>query len=185
MSDASRFTKQKDQSFRTFLGELERRGELIRFLKPVDPLRNMSAVEWKTYNELGKSSLFTAIEGYPGWTACSQIVADRRKWAAALGVPEGEVVATLNERIGRFIDPVLVRTLAEDAPRRIRDLIALGVPFDEEREGYKLIKSDFGSHARALGAIDFIAKPCAPEKIKKYLDLTRWYQLSDWCASVI
>jgi DNA-binding NtrC family response regulator len=25
-------------------------------------------------------------------------------------------------------------------------------------------------HARALGAIDFIAKPCAPKKIKKYLD---------------
>lgn len=25
-------------------------------------------------------------------------------------------------------------------------------------------------HARALGAIDFIAKPCSPEKIKKYLD---------------
>jgi DNA-binding NtrC family response regulator len=25
-------------------------------------------------------------------------------------------------------------------------------------------------HARALGAIDFIAKPCAPEKIKKHLD---------------
>jgi DNA-binding NtrC family response regulator len=25
-------------------------------------------------------------------------------------------------------------------------------------------------HARALGAIDFIAKPCAPEKIKQYLD---------------
>ena len=26
-------------------------------------------------------------------------------------------------------------------------------------------------HARALGAIDFIAKPCAPEKIKKYLTI--------------
>ncbi len=25
-------------------------------------------------------------------------------------------------------------------------------------------------HARALGAVDFIGKPCAPEKIKKYLD---------------
>ena len=25
-------------------------------------------------------------------------------------------------------------------------------------------------HARALGAIDFIAKPCAPEKIRKQLD---------------
>ena len=55
-------------------------------------------------------------------------------------------------RAGRgFIDPALVRALAEDAPTRIRDLIALGVPFDEERVGYKLIKSDFGSHARALG----------------------------------
>ena len=55
-------------------------------------------------------------------------------------------------RAGRgFIDPALVRVLAEDAPARIRDLILLGVAFDEEREGYKLIRSDFGSHARALG----------------------------------
>ena len=30
---------------------------------------------------IGKASLFTNIEGHPGWTACSQIVADRRKWA--------------------------------------------------------------------------------------------------------
>ena len=99
MSDASRFTTQKDQSFRTFLGELERRGELIRFLKPVDPLRNMSAVEWKTYNELGKSSLFTAIEGYPGWTACSQIVADRRKWSIGLGIDEQDFLQQISTRV--------------------------------------------------------------------------------------
>lgn len=62
-----------------------------------------------------------------------------------------------------FIDPALVRVLAEDAPARIRDLIDFGVPFDgagqgavhgakpgEERD-YKLIRSDFGSYARALG----------------------------------
>lgn len=62
-----------------------------------------------------------------------------------------------------FIDPALVRTLAEDAPARIRDLVDFGVPFDrsgagavhgarpgEERD-YKLIRSDFGSYARALG----------------------------------
>jgi len=55
-------------------------------------------------------------------------------------------------RAGRgFIDPALVRVLAEDAPARIKDLILLGVPFDEESEGYKLIRSDFGSYARALG----------------------------------
>ena len=45
-----------DQSFRTFLGNLEQQGEMIRFAKEVDPLANMSAVEWKTYNELGKSN---------------------------------------------------------------------------------------------------------------------------------
>ncbi|MGA8863461.1 MAG: sigma-54 dependent transcriptional regulator [Gallionella sp.] len=30
-------------------------------------------------------------------------------------------------------------------------------------------EQDHARHARALGAVDFIAKPCAPEKIKKYL----------------
>jgi fumarate reductase (CoM/CoB) subunit A len=50
-----------------------------------------------------------------------------------------------------FIDPALVRVLAEEAPERVRDLMSLGVPFDREGERYKLIQSDFGSHARALG----------------------------------
>lgn len=54
---------------------------------------------------------------------------------------------------GGFIDPALVRVLAEDAPARIRDLIEWGVPFDrlQGHDGYKLIQSDFGSYARALG----------------------------------
>ncbi|MBB5404862.1 FAD-binding protein [Paraburkholderia youngii] len=50
-----------------------------------------------------------------------------------------------------FIDRDLVRVLAEDAPKRIADLIELGVPFDRVADGYKLIRSDFGSYARALG----------------------------------
>jgi succinate dehydrogenase/fumarate reductase flavoprotein subunit len=62
-----------------------------------------------------------------------------------------------------FIDPALVRTLAEDAPARIRDLIDYGVPFDRAGQGavhgarpgeerdFKLIRSDFGSYARAMG----------------------------------
>ena len=56
-------------------------------------------------------------------------------------------------RAGRgFIDPALVRILAEDAPARIRDLIEIGVPLDRAGpDQYKLIKSDFGSYARALG----------------------------------
>ena len=55
-------------------------------------------------------------------------------------------------RVGRgFIDESLVSILAEEAPDRIRDLMALGVPFDQEGAGPKLIQSDFGSHPRALG----------------------------------
>ena len=50
-----------------------------------------------------------------------------------------------------FVDPTLVRVLAEESPERVRDLMTLGVPFDRQGEGYKLIQSDFGSHARALG----------------------------------
>ena len=56
-------------------------------------------------------------------------------------------------RAGRgFIDENLVRVLAEEAPARIHDLIALGVPFDRTEEGaYKLIRSDFGTYGRAMG----------------------------------
>ena len=59
-----------------------------------------------------------------------------------------------------FIDRDLVRVLAEDAPKRIGDLIEYGVAFDRmnaekvvpgNSTDYKLIQSDFGSYARALG----------------------------------
>lgn len=58
-----------------------------------------------------------------------------------------------------FIDPALVRVLADEAPERIRDLIELGVNFDRSPApagtahpaDYKLIRSDFGSYPRAMG----------------------------------
>lgn len=57
-----------------------------------------------------------------------------------------------------FIDPALVQVLAEDAPKRIQDLIDLGVQFDrlpaqpeEQSTDYKLIRSDFGTYGRAMG----------------------------------
>jgi fumarate reductase (CoM/CoB) subunit A len=65
--------------------------------------------------------------------------------------PEIHFQDTMRAAAG-FIDPVLVQTLAEEAPLRIRDLIDLGVPFDRTfTDDYKLIKSDFGSYARAMG----------------------------------
>ncbi|MGA9006033.1 MAG: UbiD family decarboxylase [Xanthobacteraceae bacterium] len=110
-----------DQSYRTFLAELEARGELIRFQKPVHPTQNMSAVEWKTYAELGKASLFTNIEGHPGWTACSQIVADRRKWAIGLGLDETTFLQDIGQR---FRKPIPATPYTGNAP--VKDVKLLG-----------------------------------------------------------
>jgi len=80
-------------------------------------------------------------------------------YGAAADSPEVHYRDTMAAASG-FIDRDLVRVLAEDAPRRIADLISYGVAFDRAAPDkiaaghvtdYKLIQSDFGSYARALG----------------------------------
>ena len=115
-----------DQSFRTLLKNLEQQGELIRFTKEVDPLANMAAVEWKTYNELGKSSLFTNIKGHDGWQACSQILADRKKWSIGLGIEEDEILTELHRRVQEPIDTVDVGR--DDAP--VKEVVLKGDEVD-------------------------------------------------------
>ncbi len=115
-----------DQSFRSFIGNLEQQGELVRFTKEVDPLANMSAVEWKTFNELGKSSLFTNIKGYDGWQATSQILGDRKKWSIGLGVEEDDILRHVSERSRAPIDTVDVD--AGDAP--VKETIITGDDVD-------------------------------------------------------
>jgi 2,5-furandicarboxylate decarboxylase 1 len=110
-----------DQSIRGFLDALERKGDMVRFEAEVDPEASMSAVEWKTYDRLGKSSLFTNIKGYPGWQACSQILADRRKWALALNLTEDEVLPSLNRKLTKRIAPVV-----EDTPAACQEVVKTG-----------------------------------------------------------
>jgi fumarate reductase (CoM/CoB) subunit A len=80
-------------------------------------------------------------------------------YGAAADSPDVHYRDTMAAASG-FIDRDLVRVLAEDAPKRISDLIAYGVVFDKAHANniapgnstdYKLIQSDFGSYARALG----------------------------------
>ncbi len=135
-----------DQSMRGFLDRLERRGELVRFEKPVDPETNMAAVEWKTYDQLGKGSLFTNIKGHPGWQACSQVLADRGKWAIALSLTEDEFLPALGRKLGNPIEAVVVD--GKDAPAReviktgeevsLHDLPAM---FTSEHDGGRFIAS--------------------------------------------
>ena len=97
-----------DQSIRTFIASLLQQGELTRFTHEIDPDENLSAVSWRNFAETGKGCLFESVKGHLDWQVVSQIVADRRKWGVALGVSEDEVVATLNERISKAVEPVMV-----------------------------------------------------------------------------
>ncbi len=92
-----------DQSYRTFLANLEQQGELIRFDKEVDPASNMAAIEWKAYNELGKASLFTNLKGHENWQATSQILSDRRKWAIGLNVDESVILDEISSRLQQTV----------------------------------------------------------------------------------
>ena len=139
-------SNRKDQSFRSHLRALEERGELVRFDKLVDPDQNMSAVEWKTYNELGKSSLFTNIAGHVGWTACSQILADRGKWALGLGIPEEQIVQEIASRLQRPL--ASIRVDAATAPVKQVCLIGADANLEElpsmrvsEKDGGRFIAS--------------------------------------------
>ena len=111
-----------DQSLRTFLANLEQRGELIRFSAEVDPAANMAAIEWKTFNELGKASLFTSLNGHGGWRAVSQILADRRKWSIGLGIDEEHLLDEIARRIAHGIPAVDVP--AGGAP--VQEVVAEG-----------------------------------------------------------
>ena len=136
-----------DQSLRSFLMSLEQQGELIRFNKEVDPLANMAAVEWKAFNDLGKSSLFTNIKGHKGWQACSQIVADRRKWSIGLGFDEDKILDEMSLRLKQPIAPVTVKSGKSAPVKEVKligpevDLHDLPTMMVSEKDGGRFIAS--------------------------------------------
>ena len=100
----------RDQSLRGHIGNLEQQGELLRIAKEADPHSNVSAIGWKAYDSLGKSTLFTNLKGFSGWQVVNQIVADRRKWAIALGLEEEEFIPSLVKRIKKRVQPVQIES---------------------------------------------------------------------------
>ncbi|PPR09118.1 MAG: Phenolic acid decarboxylase subunit C [Alphaproteobacteria bacterium MarineAlpha11_Bin1] len=116
----------RDQSLRAHVANLEQQGELIRITKEVDPHKNVSAIGWKAYDRLGKSTLFTNLRGFPGWEIVNQVITDRRKWSIALGIREEDLIPTLVERIKRQIEPVEVNK--DKAP--VKEVILKGSAAD-------------------------------------------------------
>jgi 2,5-furandicarboxylate decarboxylase 1 len=111
-----------DQSMRSYLQQLENTGELLRIEKEVDPATNLAAIDWKIYDQLGKGTLFTNIKGHPGWQACSQVLADRKKWSMALNLMEDELLSGMSGSLKTAIEPVI--TDPADAP--CKEIIKLG-----------------------------------------------------------
>ena len=116
----------RDQSLRGHVQNLEQQGELIHITAEVAPHENLSALGWKTYDRLGKASLFSNVEGFPAWRVCNQIIADRGKWAIALGLETDELIPTLVERIKHPIRPSLVES--KDAP--VKEVVKIGPEAD-------------------------------------------------------
>ena len=116
----------RDQSLRGHVQNLEQQGELIHITAEVAPHENLSALGWKTYDRLGKASLFSNLEGFPDWRVCNQIIADRGKWAIALGLETDELISTLVERIKHPIQPSLVES--KDAP--VKEVVKIGPDAD-------------------------------------------------------
>lgn len=111
-----------DQSYRTFLANLEQQGEMVRFTKEVDPAANMAAIEWKTFNEMGKASLFTNLKGHDGWQAASQILADRRKWAIGLGIEEDRILDEIGDRLKQTVETVDV----DESAAPVQEVVFVG-----------------------------------------------------------
>ena len=97
----------QDQSLRGYLQKLEGAGEMVRVDKEVDVATNLAAIGWKTYDQMGKGTYFSNIKGHPGWDACTQVFADRKKWAMGLSLTEDEFLGGILRKIGKPIEPVV------------------------------------------------------------------------------
>jgi 2,5-furandicarboxylate decarboxylase 1 len=115
-----------DQSLRGHVDNLAQQGEVIRVDKQTDPSENVAAIGWKTYDRLGKATLFTDLKGFPGWRMVNQVIADRRKWSIAFGTTEDDLVPALVERVRTPVATVEVDK--SDAP--VKQVIKIGADAD-------------------------------------------------------
>jgi 2,5-furandicarboxylate decarboxylase 1 len=112
----------QDQGIRSYLEKLEKTGEMVRVTKEVDPATNLSAIEWKTYDQHGKATIFDNVKGHPDWQVCSQILTDRKKWAMGVNLTEDEFLEGMLRKVAKPIEPVMQES--EGAP--CKEVIKIG-----------------------------------------------------------
>ncbi len=80
-----------EQSIRPLLGTLERAGALQTIVQTVDPRANLAALAGQSRRQ---AVLFDSVAGHFGWRVASGLLNDRTRWAAALALPETELLFT-------------------------------------------------------------------------------------------
>jgi len=121
-NQTSRARNLQDQGIRGYLQKLENSGEMLRVTKEVDPETNLSAIEWKTYDQHGKATIFDNIKGHPDWQVCSQIFTDRKKWSMGVNLTEDEFLEGMLRKVAKPLEPVIQET--EAAP--CKEIIKIG-----------------------------------------------------------
>ena len=110
----------QDQGIRGYLQKLENSGEMLRVTKEVDPETNLSAIEWKTYDQHGKATIFDNIKGHPDWQVCSQIFTDRKKWSMGVNLTEDEFLEGMLRKVAKPLEPVIQDTEASPCKEIIK-----------------------------------------------------------------
>lgn len=104
MASSSR-AKDKPRDMRSWIGELDAAGELIRIDKPVDPLTQMGSL---LYQSREKALLFDKLPH--GWRSLGQAPANLRHAALAFGVSEERLVPLVAAMLGKCIPPVMAES---------------------------------------------------------------------------
>ena len=136
----------RDQSLRGYLEKLDKSGELLRITKEVNPAENMGAIQWKAYNELGKATYFNNIIGCSEWTACSQILTDRKKWSLGLNLTEDELLTAMSKKLKSPISPLISSNFpcpCKEVIKKDNDASLLDLPVvtQSEKDGGPFIAS--------------------------------------------
>jgi UbiD family decarboxylase len=96
-------------AFRTYLGALERCGQLVRIDRAVSPEFEIAAHVRKSSDTMGPAFLFENVRGHPGWTVAAGLYGTMARLPVALGCPMGQVVDRYGEAVRRPLAPRRVR----------------------------------------------------------------------------
>ena len=127
------------KDLRTWIGELEAAGELIRIDKFVDPLTQMGSL---LYQSREKALFFEKLPH--GWRSLGQAPANVRHAALAFGATEETVIPLVAQKLGTLIPPVMV---ADGPVKEMKfkrgefDLTQLPVHVAGQRDGGPVIGS--------------------------------------------